>query len=113
MLLNWSPNSVTVRIDAKAPGWIVLNRNWARGWVAESPYEASDYQGLIAAHVGPGTHSVRFAYRPTVVLIGFAVSAMSLAVVSGTLVHSSRRLRRPKPGPSATGSAGTQEEATP
>ena len=93
-LLKWSPNSVRVGVDAKSSGWIVLNRNWAEGWIAEQPYKGVSYEGLIAAHVERGAHTIRFIYRPLIVPIGFGVSIMTLAIVAGAFILSFRLRRR-------------------
>jgi hypothetical protein len=93
VLLDWSPNSVRVGANVREPGWIVLNKNWATGWTSERPYEAASYQGLLVAHVEAGTHTVRFFYRPAIVLIGLGASLASFAIVAGVFFQSFRRLR--------------------
>jgi hypothetical protein len=80
-LLDWSPNSTRVRVDADVPGFVVLNRNWERSWSASRPYKVTSFNGLIAARVGPGNHTIRFDYRPRIVAIGFGVSVLSLVAV--------------------------------
>jgi hypothetical protein len=62
-------------------GFVVLNRNWERSWSASRPYKVTSFNGLIAARVGPGNHTIRFDYRPRIVAIGFGVSVLSLVAV--------------------------------
>ena len=81
-LESWSPNSVHVRATVHAPGFVVLNRNWEKGWTALPPYRAVPFQGLIAARAKPGSHSIAFLYRPSVVLLGTIVSLVTLVLAA-------------------------------
>jgi len=89
-LLNWSPNTVRVRVTASHPGHVVLNRNWDQGWVVDPPYQVTSYHGLIASEVGTGNHTIRFAYQPSMVRIGLAISLCSLITVMAALARSHR-----------------------
>jgi hypothetical protein len=91
-LESWSPNSVRVRATVHAPGFVVLNRNWEKGWTALPPYRAVPFQGLIAARAEPGIHSITFLYRPRVVVLGTIVSLVTLVIAAAwvlapTLLH--------------------------
>lgn len=77
-LESWSPNTVKVRVDAQGPGLVVLNRNWDRGWRANSPFAIVNHEGLVAAHVPAGKQVVEFAYHSTPAAIGATVSLISI-----------------------------------
>lgn len=94
-LVDWSPCTARVRVEADGPGLVVLNRNFDQGWTTDAPYQAISHRGLIAARLQPGRHEVRFVYRPAIVKLG---AALSLATGIGVAVFLGWRFRRRKPG---------------
>ena len=95
-LESWSPNSVRVRVTAHAPGFVVLNRNWEKGWTALPPYRAAPFQGLIAARAEPGSHSIAFLYRPRVVLHGTIVSLVTFVLAAAWVLCTHFTTLRPR-----------------
>ncbi len=89
-LLDWSPNTVLVGVDTKNPGWVVLNRNWARGWVAEGPYKVAPYGGLIAVHIQPGAQTIQFRYRPSIFRLGLTLSITTFAIMAAAFIWLNR-----------------------
>jgi hypothetical protein len=89
-IVHWSPNTVTVLANASTAGSIVLNRNAYNGWKADPPYQATRLQGLIASHVEPGEHIVRFRFVPKDFWIGTAISLTTLGLASTLLVRRGR-----------------------
>ena len=78
IITNWSPNSVTVSVNTGVEGWLVVNRNWDDGWVSTPPYQAQSRNGLLSAALGSGEHLVRFSYEPRSVMVGAAITFVSL-----------------------------------
>lgn len=91
----WSPNAQTLRVEAPAPGFVVVNRNWRQGWRAESPYGARMGDGLVVVPVEPGRHVIRLRFVPRGVLIGTGISLVSLACAGAWLALGRRRGPRP------------------
>ena len=80
---RFSPNRVEVDISTAGPGLLVLNQAYSPGWRAtDAPTGKSlpvtAFNGLISTTVEGETSRIVFSYLPTSVLIGAAISALSL-----------------------------------
>ncbi|MEX0879672.1 MAG: YfhO family protein [Thermoanaerobaculia bacterium] len=77
-------NDVSLRVKAAEPGILVLSQMHYPGWKAlvdgnETPLLRVDY-GFLGAALGPGTHTVRFVYRPESLRIGALLSAAAFLI---------------------------------
>jgi ADP-ribose pyrophosphatase YjhB (NUDIX family) len=85
---------IEIEATADAPGLLVLADSFYPGWRADVDGVEAD---IVAANhlfrgvaLPPGTHRVRFVYRPASVAIGAAASLVGLLVLAGLLVFSWR-----------------------
>jgi hypothetical protein len=99
-VVSRTDTSVTVEVQARARGQLVLLDSFYPGWHAEVDGDATPIRpangAFRAVSVGPGRHDVRFSYRPASVLVGGAISIFSVAVLTSCLLLSGRRIRRRK-----------------
>ncbi len=86
-LVGWTPNTVSVQVTCPSAGTLVLNRNWNAGWRADPPYQVLRFEGLIAAHLEPGEHRIRFVFVPRDFWLGFWISLASIVVCGASLVR--------------------------
>ena len=80
-LRRFTPNRLTLDVDAAQPNLVVVNQNAARGWWVVrvgrvAPARA--WHGLIAAPVPPGRQTVTFVYLPLSALLGAAVTIITI-----------------------------------
>jgi hypothetical protein len=93
--LQYPPNRVTIRATLDAPGYLVLADTWYPGWQATVdgvPAEIlrANYN-FRAVWLEAGEHEVNMVYRPTLVLVGAAVSLTTMALlVVGLLLARTR-----------------------
>lgn len=91
------PNTVEVAVTTEGGGYLVLADTYYPGWrVAVDGSRQALLRGnyaMRAVWVRPGTHRVRFEYRPWSVGLG---AAISLATCGGVLVFAVRRRLRPR-----------------
>jgi hypothetical protein len=91
MTLQDSPNRVTIRAVLDAPGYLVLADTWSPGWRATVDGEPAEVlranYAFRAIWLDTGEHNVEMVYRPTVALVGAAISLVVLALlVAGVLL---------------------------
>ena len=89
-----SDTGVTVSVDARRPGRLVLLDTFYPGWEARVdgrpvPIEAAN-AAFRAVAVPAGRHEVRFDYRPGSVRTGVIVSALALAILAACGLRSAR-----------------------
>jgi hypothetical protein len=77
-------NHVSLRVKAAEPSVLVLSQMAYPGWKTlidgkETPVLRVDY-AFLGTIVGPGTHYVRFLFRPQTLRIGASVSAAALLI---------------------------------
>ena len=96
------PNRVEVKTVSSAPSILVLSENHFPGWRAYADGRSVetlrvDY-GLRGVVLAAGEHTVEFVYRPKSVIIGLAVSLLTLAalVLWAARFRVESILRRPK-----------------
>lgn len=75
--LAWSPNGITLRVDVTRPARVLVNQNWAPGWLT-SVGKLVSHEGLIAVDVPAGAHDVALRFRPWSTLGGAATTFAAL-----------------------------------
>jgi hypothetical protein len=93
--------SLVVRVEASAPGFLVVADQLYPGWEATidgrpAPIRRGDFAFRLVA-VPAGTSEVRFRYRPRSLVVGAAVSAATLLAVLVAVLWASRIRRRRRP----------------
>ena len=84
-ILSYDLNSVTIRTNSSAPGFLLLTDNYYPGWhatVDDKP--ANIYRAdftLRAVPVPNGTHTVVFTYRPVAFVIGIMLTLFGILLV--------------------------------
>jgi hypothetical protein len=74
---HWSPNHLTVEVDTARPTVVVLNANYAAGWLVNGQ-PAQIYEDRVAVTVYPGRTVLRFAYQPPGLRLGLFLTATTL-----------------------------------
>jgi hypothetical protein len=83
MVIDWQPTQVTIEARAVAPGWLVLADAYYPGWEASLdglavPIYAADV-AFRAVRLPVGAHRVVFHYRPRPLVVGGAITLVTLA----------------------------------
>lgn len=96
-VITYEPERVEIETDAPAPAWLVLSDSFYPGWQAtidgrDVPIFRANYL-VRAARVPAGRHTVVFEYRPPLLRVGMAVSAVAWLVAAGLILRGAR-LRR-------------------
>jgi hypothetical protein len=94
-VVSRTDTEVTLDVQAKTDGHVVLLDTFYPGWHAEvdgreQPIRAADL-AFRAVAVTPGRHTVRFAYRPASVRAGAALSLVALLTIAVCLIGVRRR----------------------
>lgn len=97
-------NTFTIDVDAKAPGRVLVNSPYERGWRTDVGTIANDRK-LLVVDVPAGRAQIHLKYWPHGLTAGFALTAFGIATVVGFFVWDSRRRRAAHP--SATGDPST------
>ncbi|SES85972.1 hypothetical protein SAMN05443572_101396 [Myxococcus fulvus] len=90
--VEWTPNRVTVDVDATRPTVLLVNQNWHPGWKS-SQGEVVSRDGLLGVRVPEGHHQVVLSFLPRSGLGGTMVSVLAW-VGLGLLLWRERRGRR-------------------
>jgi hypothetical protein len=82
---SYGVNTVTIEVDAKQDGFVVLTDNYYPGWQAyvdgkRTGIYRADYT-LRAVYVQQGTHVVVFHYLPRTFIIGLGVSIVGIILL--------------------------------
>ncbi|VVB54905.1 Uncharacterised protein [uncultured archaeon] len=85
-VVDFTPNQVTVSVNALARTTLVLNENYHRGWSSDAGSVAS-YEGRVSVAVPAGVSRVTFVYSLPGFALGAAVSFFSCAGLILFLVH--------------------------
>jgi len=86
----WSPNRLTITVEAEGEGHVVVNQNYYDGWKAKGGLAVEPVNGLLGVKVSHQVKQVELYYRPTSFVIGAWVSLISC----GGAAFWCRRLRR-------------------
>ncbi|MEE8391282.1 MAG: YfhO family protein [Anaerolineae bacterium] len=83
--LRDTPNRVTIYANLDAPGYLVLADTWYPGWQATVDGKPTDIlranYTFRAIWLEAGQHTVEMVYRPTLVLVGEAVTLAALVLL--------------------------------
>jgi uncharacterized membrane protein YfhO len=102
-ILSRTASSITLRVEMREAGYVVLLDRWDPGW--QAAVDGRPATVLVANHmfravqVGAGLHQIAFRYRPRGLLMGAAISAITLIGLIIAWWHSGRKARI---GPVAT-----------
>jgi hypothetical protein len=92
-LLDWSPNTMRIRLDPRRGGRLVVNQNHHRGWeasTASAPLRVVPHgPGLLGVELGPGVGEVQLQFHSTPFAQGAAVSLVAAAVALAAIVRRS------------------------
>jgi hypothetical protein len=89
---DWTPNEFEVTVSGAQVGdRVVVNQNWDPGWSVDGD-PAVNYKSTIAAEVTSPEQTLRFSYRPPLLLLGCAMLIVS-AGLGGYLMWRTRRAR--------------------
>jgi hypothetical protein len=84
-IVRSEPDDVLIEVDVSDPGHVVLLDGYERNWRATVDRRPTLVRranlGFRAVDVPAGRHTVRLSYRPRAVVIGLAVSSLSLVAV--------------------------------
>ncbi|MCE9669005.1 hypothetical protein LY474_14425 [Myxococcus stipitatus] len=101
--VEWTPNRVTVDVDATRPATLLVNQNWHPGWKT-SVGEVFSKDGLLGVRFAQGQHRVVLRFVPRSGVGGALVSALSWAGLA-FVAWRTKRGARLLTGPRATGIA--------
>ena len=81
-IVEESPNTVEIRIDSDAPGWLVLSDVSYPGWKVwidgeKSPIYHANY-AFKAVEVPEGNHYIRFSYQPMSFYFGISLTLITV-----------------------------------
>jgi hypothetical protein len=92
---QYTPNTIRVSVDAPAPGFVVINESYERGWRARvDGEEAPILRGNLiqrALRVGPGPHTIELRYRPRGVVLLWGVWLATVLALVAAAVRERRR----------------------
>jgi hypothetical protein len=87
-------NTFTIDVDAKAPGRVLVNLPYERGW-RTNVGKTADQGKLLVVDVPEGTSKVRLKYWPSWLTLGFVVTGLGLVGVVVFFVGEGRKRRGP------------------
>jgi len=97
-LLAYTPNELTLAVDAPEPGWLLVTDRWAPGWRATVNGRPEEVSGAAfvyrAVPVVAGRITVRFTYRSSAFPLLLVASWGTLAVVLLASVRGDGKPRR-------------------
>lgn len=79
ILLSWSYNTVRVHIDTPRPTTVVLNANYAEGWMANET-KASIFSNRVAVDVPEGSRDIVFRYKSPGFSAGLVLTLGTVAI---------------------------------
>jgi hypothetical protein len=79
--VSWSPNSIVLDVQAKAPTTIYVNQNWHRKWRASVGVIRNE-DGLLAVDVPAGKMTLQLDYRDNILWVAFFISAGTLLTIA-------------------------------
>ncbi|MBW2262751.1 MAG: hypothetical protein JRG91_12320, partial [Deltaproteobacteria bacterium] len=90
--VSWSPHRIELDVALEKPTTLVVNQNHHRGWHASTGRLAS-LDGLLAVHLPAGRHAVVLTFLDPLVVIGAAISLLTLLGLAGCGILAWRRRR--------------------
>ncbi|NTX09972.1 hypothetical protein HUA76_04150 [Myxococcus sp. CA056] len=95
--VEWTPNRVSIDVDATRPTVLLVNQNWHPGWKS-SQGEVISRDGLLGVRVPQGRQQVVLSFLPRSGLGGTLVSALAWAGLAFLMWRERRGHRLPWPG---------------
>lgn len=77
-ITSWSFNTVKVHVDTPAATRVVLNENYAQGWMANNK-PALIQSDRPAIYITTGSHDIEFSYHAPGFMVGLLITAITLA----------------------------------
>jgi len=98
VVTEYEPERITIQASAEAPGYLILSDAWYPGWKATVDGVPVDVERanvhFRGVYLEPGTHTVRFVYRPASYSIGLGISIVtSVGIVIAAVGYSIRHSR--------------------
>jgi hypothetical protein len=77
---DWSPNKITINVDASDEGLLIVNQNYYSGWHVRGGKtdKPENKNGLLAARVSPDDRQIELYYLPTSFVIGLVVTSATI-----------------------------------
>lgn len=98
LIVEYSANTVAIRVDTPAAGLLILSDMYYPGWQATIDGQAAPILKTNTiqrgVRVAAGQHEVRFSFRPPLVIYGGLLSLVALLCTLGLLVWGLRDMRR-------------------
>jgi hypothetical protein len=96
-IVSYDTQSITLEVEAAAPGWLVLNDVWYPGWEASvngRPSQVYRANGTFrAVRVPAGHNAVTMVYHSTYLGLGFAIAVAMVVVLIGVAIMPAIRSR--------------------
>ncbi len=92
-LISWTPNRVEVKVSVPNPTEVILNTNFAKGWMVNGQ-AAEGINGRVGTSVPPGDHHLTFSFYTPGFNLGAFISAITVlfAIIFSFLRHKARSL---------------------
>jgi hypothetical protein len=104
-ITEYGDDAVRIRVDASAPGLLVLTDSWDAGWTATVNGDPAEivraYGTFRAVRIRVGASEVAFAYRPTETYVGFGLMGVAASGLVAWTWLALRDERRQSPAPAA------------
>lgn len=94
--IAWSPNSITLSVDAARDAVVLVNQNHAPEW-SSSVGQVIDHGGLLGVRVPAGHHAIVLRYRDGSIAFGIVVAMGFVAGVGALALRKRGRPRAPEP----------------
>jgi hypothetical protein len=82
VVTEYEPERITIQASTEAPGYLILSDAWYPGWAATVDGQRVNVERanvhFRGVYLEPGTHTVRFVYRPVSYLVGLGISITTL-----------------------------------
>ncbi|RKY25014.1 MAG: hypothetical protein DRP79_07070, partial [Planctomycetota bacterium] len=103
-ITDYRPNRITVRVELKHPGFLVLSETWYPDWKAYDTCNGEKRELKVwktnltmrGVYLTKGGHEVEFIYEPRAYYTGRTITLITLPVVLGLLLLTGLIARRPK-----------------
>jgi hypothetical protein len=86
---SWSPNKITITVNASDHGLVVLNQNYYSGWKVrgDGGRKIEEIDGLLAVRVSPEDERIELHYLPASFVVGLIVTSVTtlLSLICGVL----------------------------
>jgi hypothetical protein len=90
---SWSPNKITITVNASDHGLVVLNQNYYSGWKVRGDRgrKTEEIDGLLAVRVSPEDERIELHYLPASFVVGLIVTSVTVLL---SLIYSVLQIAR-------------------